>query len=643
MTPLMTPLMPPPAYPSAEERKSYEKQTNYTEKDEAIRQSILDPVLFCSYWLGAELWQKQQDILYDIFKYRKVAVKSCHASGKSFVASCAVLSFLARYPECVVVTTGPTARQVFDILWKQIRILVADGKYPFPEPTVTTLTIKDDRYAVGFTTSVTTGDLGVRFQGYHSKNLLIIADEAAGVNAAIYSAIEGILSAGNTHLLCIGNPTISSGIFYDAFGRNKAIWKCHTISAFDTPNFKGLKLTYKKEDGTEVTLGDPKGKDIRSLSEDELDVSIVPFLISRRWFYERLIEWGPTNPLFISRCLGGFPAQAPDALISSEWIEAAENRDPVMKETEKFSAGIDVAGPGECETVLVVRKGGHIVKVRAWPQPDPRGELVAELIEYKGKLDAVNVDVCGIGYYLARHLEDNGIPVADCNVGEAADDPTRYSNLKAEAYWGLRMWLASDTPGSQVSGLRDEVLQGQLAGIRYKTNARGQIVIESKEEAAKRGVPSPDRAEAMMLAFARPRQHGLIDWWAKQAEALAEQKKEAPVINTNPIDLANAQKLATDSPYQEAAKKVEIISPDKKENRFKKPEDKRKIFQTPSACPKCANDILSIFSEGIWKCCCGTQGVLNQMYDEKHNLIDIDAYIIRQRIKDLPFLSYMEK
>ena len=53
-----------------------------------------------------------------------------------------------------------------------------------------------------------------------------------------------------------------------------------------------------------------------------------------------------------------------------------------------------------------------------------------------------------------------------------------------------------------VAGLVDERAISQLATIRYSYNARGQLVIESKEDARKRGVKSPDRAEAIMLAFA---------------------------------------------------------------------------------------------------------------------------------------------
>ena len=569
------------------------KKNNYSVKDEAIRQSILDPVLFCKAWLQVQPWMKQQEIISDIFNYHKVAVKSCHASGKSFIASCAVLSFLARFKNAVVITTAPTARQVTDVLWKQIKSLATNSRYPFPEATQVTLTLSPSRYAVGFTTSVTLGDAGAKFQGYHSENILVIADEAAGVDPALFGAVEGILSSGNSHLLLLGNPTVSSGTFYEAFGANRSVYKTHTISAFDTPNFKGLKFTYLDLEGRERTIGDLNGKDLRELTDTELDIAPAPYLISRRWFWERLIEWGPTHPLFISRCLGNFPAQAPDALLSIDWLEAAANRVVTVRENERFSAGIDVAGPGENETVLVVRRGGQIILLKSWPQPDPRGELLAELLPFKGRLEAINVDSCGIGYYLARHLEDQDLPVVDINVGESPDDTNRYYNLKAEAYWGLRMVFAA----GDVGGISDEVTMGQLAGIRYKINPRGQIVIESKEDAAKRGVPSPDRAEAIMLAFARPRQHGLIDYWSQLAEELEAKKKLPVVANTSSADLAAAQRAEV--PRTLDLPKVPID-----------PRRKIQLFDTPDACPVCNNRSLSIYSEGVWKCgACGTQGV----------------------------------
>jgi hypothetical protein len=98
---------------------------------------------------------------------------------------------------------------------------------------------------------------------------------------------------------------------------------------------------------------------------------------------------------------------------------------------------------------------------------------------------------------MAQHLGEY-FRVQAINVGEAAVDSERFLNLKAELYWGTRMRFES----CDVAGLTDEKTIAQLASIRYRHNARGQVVIESKGEARKRGVRSPDRAEAVMLAFA---------------------------------------------------------------------------------------------------------------------------------------------
>jgi hypothetical protein len=137
-------------------------------------------------------------------------------------------------------------------------------------------------------------------------------------------------------------------------------------------------------------------------------------------------------------------------------------------------------------------------------QADPGGEVVQALKQYQGQLECVNVDSAGIGWNMYTHLNDIFPGIAHpINVGEAPHDSEKYSNLKAELYWGLRMRAQA----GDLMGYLDEKLIGQLAGIRYKHNARGQIVIESKDDARKRGVKSPDRAEAVMLAFA---QHELL-------------------------------------------------------------------------------------------------------------------------------------
>jgi phage terminase large subunit len=280
-------------------------------------------------------------------------------------------------------------------------------------------------------------------------------------------------------VLALGNPTIASGPFYDAFTANRQGWNTITISAFDTPNLEGITL-----------------KDLLEMPEKDLDHNPKPYLTTRRWVKEKYYEWGPGHALWESRVLGNFPMQSEDALLNLTWLEYAKLR---TEGDGELCAGIDVAGPGEDETVLCVRRGPKIVLLRAWAKHDPRGDVLAALYPYKDQLKIVNVDSVGIGFYMAQHLKDHNLRVTEVNVGETARDSEKYSNRKAELYWEFRM----RAEGGDLAGLTDERAIGQLAGLRYNHNSRGQVVIEPKEQARKRGVKSPDRAEAIILAFAK--------------------------------------------------------------------------------------------------------------------------------------------
>jgi hypothetical protein len=146
---------------------------------------------------------------------------------------------------------------------------------------------------------------------------------------------------------------------------------------------------------------------------------------------------------------------------------------------------------------------------------------------YRSELKNLNVDTVGIGYYMAQYLKDHGIPVTEINVGESSRDSDKYANLKAEHYWGLRMRAQS----GDLAGLKDEKTIAQLAGISYSHNARGQILIENKEDARKRGVKSPDRAEAMMLAFAErpPLVYGYIEFLKREQAKIYNQQQPAKI------------------------------------------------------------------------------------------------------------------
>ena len=436
---------------------------------------VEDPVEFAQVFLNVNISQSQQEILQSVAKFPRTAVKACHASGKTFIAAVLVLWWITRYQEAIAVTTAPTWMQVKRLLWGEIHRLTYHAKIEYPAPAATSLRLAPNRYAMGLSTNE-----GVRLQGFHAKHVLIVLDEAPGVLPEIYESIEGIRAGGDVRTLALGNPVISSGPFYDAF-TSQVGWKPITISAFDTPNLAGVCL-----------------EQLLEMSEKDLDDNPRPYLTTRRWVKEKYYEWGLGHALWESRVLGNFPTESDDTLLSLTWLEQAKLRTGGDGEV---CAGLDVAGPGDDETVLCVRRGPRIILLRAWAGRDPRGEILAALRPFKSQLTTVNVDTVGIGYYVAQHLRDQKFPVTEINVGAAARDTEKHSNLKAELYWDFRLRAMS----GDLAGLTDETAIVQLLGIRYSHNSRGLVVIESKEEARKRGVKSPDRAEAVMLAFAKVR------------------------------------------------------------------------------------------------------------------------------------------
>jgi hypothetical protein len=110
--------------------------------------------------------------------------------------------------------------------------------------------------------------------------------------------------------------------------------------------------------------------------------------------------------------------------------------------------------------------------------------------------------VIGIG----RGVVDRGLelelPFIGINVGERPSEPERFANLRAEYYWKLRERFES---GQIVMEEDDEDTAAELVELKYKRLSNGKIEIESKQQMKNRGVPSPNRAEAMMLAFAEPK------------------------------------------------------------------------------------------------------------------------------------------
>ncbi len=254
-----------------------------------------------------------------------------------------------------------------------------------------------------------------------------------------------------------------------------------------------------------------------------LDRNPVPYLVTKRWVFDQYFAWWhgseSSSPNWLSRVLARFPDQAQNALFKMIWLERAKRnalQSPINGGgAGPLVAGVDVGG-GQAETVAYVCECKHdrrkIIAMGAWRGEDTRGPVVNFLNQFRSRLSIVRVDSIGIGHNFALHLRvDCRFPVELINVGMACEskpglgenDPSRrFLNLKASFYQAVADAFEHD----QIEGLTDETTIGQLAGFLTEIDSHGRMKMESKEDARKRGVPSPDRAEALMLALCKPPQ-----------------------------------------------------------------------------------------------------------------------------------------
>jgi hypothetical protein len=441
-----------------------------------------DPAAFIGEWLGADLWSKQIEIAEAVRDHRRVAVKSCHGSGKSFLSARIVIWFLHAYPGSVVITTAPTDNQVVNILWREIGSAYAATRSPVLGRCLTKrYEIAPDWYALGFKAADTAPD---RFQGFHAEHALVVIDEAAGVSDTVFEALDAVLTSESARLLLIGNPTNAAGTFYEAFHGARGLYHPITIAAEDTPNIRA-------------------GKTVR------------PYLITQRWIDDAVAKHGPDSDYVRCRVHARFPEADNAALIPLAWIEAADAQRIEMPGAP-VEAGLDVARGGGDECSLCIRRGYQVLAHHSWSGPDTR-DLMATVgrtrhyVEpYRASLTALKVDVVGIGAGVADRLAELGYPVVPVNAGAASSDPEKWQNLRCEMYWTIREMFRNQ----EIAGPLDDIAMGQGASVRYRYLSRYPMpVIESKDEAKRRGVASPDRFEALMLAFTNPSRDGPVGVW----------------------------------------------------------------------------------------------------------------------------------
>ena len=198
--------------------------------------------------------------------------------------------------------------------------------------------------------------------------------------------------------------------------------------------------------------------------------------------------------------LGEFPPALEDTLISRTKVDDAVERWKVTapESGQVWLMGVDVARFGVDKTVLCLRRGGRLEEMHEMRGADTMQVTgrVVDLVSRHG-VRSVFVDAAGVGGGVVDRLKELRQPVVEVQVGSSSSNTERFINLRAELFWELRKRFH----GGDIAIPDDAELAGQLLGLRYDITSSGQIRLESKSELRKKGLPSPDKADALALAF----------------------------------------------------------------------------------------------------------------------------------------------
>jgi hypothetical protein len=452
-----------------------------------------DPALWAKERAGIHLWSKQAEIAHSVAHNHDTVVKAGHGVGKSMIAAVLICWWMdTRWPDGRVASTAPSAHQIGAIVWYEVRHIfrLVEKRYqegltyaPLPGYITSENIWKTPEGDIaGFGRKPPDHKVDDAFQGIHSRTgyVLAIGDEAVGLDEEMIDALGNITSTVDSRRLLICNPTNPASYVAKIFARDMKNWSKMTISVFDNPNFTGEEV--------------PKDFPLEALSDQS-------YVDSKK------AEYGEGTARYRSRVLGEFAFDDELSLINTEDLAVAHDND-IAPTGERPVLGVDVARFGDDLSVIYSNDGGRIRRVDSWGQMD--GMSTAKRIhENAVKLMAseVRIDGAGIGgpiidrVWELRDLEKADYNIVEMMGGGAPEEPKEHYNARAMWWDNFRYALQE---GRVDLDPEDEKLTDELMSVRYKFSTRQSMVIESKDDMRKRGLKSPDFADAVIYAYSEP-------------------------------------------------------------------------------------------------------------------------------------------
>lgn len=426
-----------------------------------------DPVGFVRDVLNAEPDPWQVDLLKAVASgKRRISVRAGHGVGKSTaVAWLAIWHMVTRFPQKTVLT-APTEKQLFDALFSEMKAWI--NKLPGPikalfEMTTERIVLKAAPEASFVSARTSSAERPEALAGVHSDYVLLVVDEASAVPEPIFESAAGSMSGENACTILIGNPTKNTGLFFKTHHALKGSWHTMHVSCVGSPR-------------------------------------VTP------QFIEEIKEtYGEASNAYRVRVLGEFALRDDDTLIPAELIDSAMSRDIQPDPQAPLVFGLDVARFGDDRSVLCKRRGNVVTEFKTWQGLDLMqltGAVVNEI--RKDSPAEICIDAIGLGSGVADRLREVApveklkIAVRDVNVSEASAMNDQAAKLRDELWLSAKDWL--DKRACKLP--KDDDLRAELAAPTYTFTSNGKVKVEGKAEMKRRGMRSPDKADALCLTFA---------------------------------------------------------------------------------------------------------------------------------------------
>jgi hypothetical protein len=428
---------------------------------------------------------------------RHISVRSGHGIGKSALTSWIVLWFLWCYYNAQVPVTAPTSHQMHDVLWKELHIWIGRMKednaslmYEWQTDHIRVKTNPAEWFARARTS---TKENTEAIAGVHGDHVLIAVDEASGVPEQVFNTAEGALTSGNVFVIMIGNPTRTTGYFFDSHHKNKFDWQTYHFDSEQSP------------------------------------------MVNNEYVERQSKRHGRSSNEFKIRVKGEFPGE--EMMDDSGYVQLIPDNKVMVVPSMGMDLdiflgrkilGIDPSGEGKDKATFVLRDRFRTRLLGELVSTNPK-EIAERALTYIDRFkltgDDVVCDGFGVGATVGQEIAVSTrgkVNIYTVLVGSSPKDEEKwnskffkrmpdeqadengtdlYLNLRALMFFRGYKWL---TGGGRImdDAVDNSPFKNELLAIKYKRTLHGnKIQLMSKKEMLKLRIPSPNIADAWALTF----------------------------------------------------------------------------------------------------------------------------------------------